>query len=196
MKPHDDYAKLLKLWPHVREFQELATRHGIKDVFQDNGGKLLQMLLITGLAGMRAREGNDAKDIEGKEFELKSVNIDLTTQVSTHHHLNPTIIAKYRKVTWVFAVYRSIELQEIWVVEPLQLEAWFKEQERRWYEKKKDINNPKIPLSLVRRVGNRFFPFPQSGGIPSEELKAAEDAAKYIVEEMKFPDTDQPRAGN
>jgi len=158
MKPHPDYKELLEIWPNVLRFQDLASRHGINDVFQDNGGKLLQILLLTGLSGLGAREGNDAKDTEGFEYELKSVNLNLTTQVSTHHHLNPTIINKYRNVTWVFALYHSIELHEIWIMKPSQLEPWFTEKEEKW-KSQGDLNNPKIPVKFVRENGVLYYPF-------------------------------------
>jgi hypothetical protein len=48
LTPHDDYARLLEIWPAVQEYQALATKHGIDDIFQDNGGKLLQVLLLIG----------------------------------------------------------------------------------------------------------------------------------------------------
>ncbi len=48
MKPHPDAQMLKKLFPAVREFQELAMKHGIPDIFQDNGGKILQVTLILG----------------------------------------------------------------------------------------------------------------------------------------------------
>ncbi len=91
MKPHKDREQLERLLPFIREYQALATNHGIDDIFQDNGGKLLQVLLITGLRILRGRLGNDAVDEDGVEYELKSVNADLTSSFSTHHHLNPTI---------------------------------------------------------------------------------------------------------
>lgn len=119
MKPHPDKKVLDKLFPHLRKYQQLAERHGIGDIFQDNGGKLLQIALTTGLKILPSREGNDAIDENGREYELKSVNILLTTSFSTHHHMNPTIIFKYRKVDWVFAVYKSIELQRIYLLTPL-----------------------------------------------------------------------------
>lgn len=78
LRAHRDLAKLEKLFPVIRRYQELATRHGINDIFQDNGGKLLQVLLIMGLCVIPGREGNDAVDQDGKEYELKSVNIELT----------------------------------------------------------------------------------------------------------------------
>ena len=66
MPAHPDKAALEKLWPVIREYQALATKHGIHDIFQDNGGKLLQVLLITGLTVTGSREGNDARDADGK----------------------------------------------------------------------------------------------------------------------------------
>src|SRR6185503_9184117 len=105
--------------------QALATEHGINDIFQDNGGKLLQLLLITGLKIVPGREGNDAKDDDGAEYELKTVNILLTKSFSTHHHLNPTILAKYRSVDWYFAIYKGIEIQEIYRLAPTDLEPYF-----------------------------------------------------------------------
>lgn len=107
MKPHPDSDLLVKLFPAIRLYQELASKHGIHDIFQDNGGKILQVLLLVGLVGLPGREGNDAVDDEGNEYELKTVNIRLTSSFSTHHHMNPAIIAKYRKVNWIFAVYEG-----------------------------------------------------------------------------------------
>jgi hypothetical protein len=102
VKSHPDAEQLKKLFPAIRQFQWLATVHGIPDIFQDNGGKILQVCLILGLTVLKAREGNDAVDADGNEFELKTVNVLRTDQFTTHHHLNPVIIAKYRKVDWIF----------------------------------------------------------------------------------------------
>lgn len=155
---HPDKAKLDKIWPAIEEYQRLAEAHGINDIFQDNGGKLLQVLLITGLIQLPGREGNDAKDDDGNEYELKSVNIKLTKSFSTHHHMNPTIIAKYRLVDWVFAVYEGIKLLEIWQLTPPDLEFYYDKWVTKWHgDGGKDINNPKIPLKFVRERGNRLF---------------------------------------
>jgi len=57
VKPHPDAQQLKRLFPAVREFQKLAMKHGIPDIFQDNGGKILQVTLILGLSPSRlARE--------------------------------------------------------------------------------------------------------------------------------------------
>ncbi len=151
--------KLNELFPYIRKYQKLAEEsNGINDVFQDNGGKLLQVLLITGLKDIPGREGNDAVDREGNEYELKSVNIKLTKTFSTHHHINPTIIAKYRKVDWIFAVYEGIELIEIYKLTPEDLEPYYDKWEKKWKaDGDKDINNPKIPLKYVRENGKLIY---------------------------------------
>jgi hypothetical protein len=131
MTPHPDKAILDQLFPYIQQYQDLAIRHGINDIFQDNGGKILQVLLVTGLQVIPGREGNDAKDSDGQEFELKSLNIDLTKGFSTHHHINPRIIEKYRKVDWIFAVYRGISLISIYKLTPEDLEHFY----AKWEEK-------------------------------------------------------------
>lgn len=154
MKAHADKAKLDKLRPAIRELQALATKHGINDIFQDNGGKLLQVLILTGLRCLGKREGNDAVDEHGNEYELKSVNTLLTKSFSTHHHMNPVILGKYRKVAWVFAIYEGIDLRALYRMNPAQLEPYFTAWERKWHEcGGKDINNPKIPVRFVVENG-------------------------------------------
>lgn len=48
-----------QLFPAIQKYQELASNHGIDDIFQDNGGKILQVLLVLGLTIIPGREGND-----------------------------------------------------------------------------------------------------------------------------------------
>ena len=158
LKAHPDLAKLEKLFPSVQQYQELASRHGINDIFQDNGGKLLQVALILGLRVIPGREGNDAVDQDGKEYELKSVNIELTQSFSTHHHVNPVIIEKYRKVDWIFAVYRNIEIQAIYRLTRKELEPFYKAWESKWHsDGRKNINNPKVSLSYVVKNGELLY---------------------------------------
>lgn len=157
LRPHPDWEELKRLFPAVEDYQELANKHGIDDIFQDNGGKLLQVLLITGLEILPGREGNDARDADGNEYELKSVNVLKTKSFSTHHHLNPVIIEKYRQVDWIFAVYEGIELVEIFRLVPADLEPFYLTWESKWHSIGKDINNPKIPLSYVRSHGQLVY---------------------------------------
>ena len=178
MKPHDDVKLLHELLPAVRKYQDLASKHGIDDIFQDNGGKLLQMLLYTGLKSLSGREGNDAVDDKGDEYELKSVNISLTKSFSTHHHMNPTIIAKYRKVAWIFAVYEAIDLKAIYLLKPEDLEPYYTKWEEKWHaDGGKDINNPKIPLTYVIKTGKPIYP----AHMPEEVKEELEDKAIEVT---------------
>jgi hypothetical protein len=180
--PHPDKAKMDALMPAVREYQALAEHHGINDIFQDNGGKLLQVILTIGLTVLSGREGNDARDDAGREYELKSVNLDLTKSFSTHHHLNPVILAKYRQVGWVFAVYRGIELACIHSVEPAQLESLFTLWEEKWHrDDGKDINNLKIPVSFIMANGTLVY-----GAVP--EIKTRPKKVKPLTDDMFAPD--------
>ena len=162
---HPDWHLLEALMPHVRMLQELAVRHNVPDIFQDNGGKLLQLALVTGLTLLKKREGNDAIDLAGKEYELKTVNIRYALnrkskpQFTTHHHLNPIIIAKYRLVNWVFATYDGIELAAIYFMYAESLEPIFAAWEFKWHDSGgKDINNPKIPIQFVEKHGIKIYP--------------------------------------
>ncbi|MDR0806454.1 MAG: restriction endonuclease [Enterobacteriaceae bacterium] len=149
-----DKEKFIELFPYIREYQKLASKYKIDDIFQDNGGKYLQLLMILDLTTDGAREGNDAIDAEGNEYEIKTVNIELQHQFTTHHHMNPTIIAKYRKVDWYFAPFKNIELQVIYKLTPDKMEPFYKKWEEKWYsDGGKDINNPKIPLNYVMNNG-------------------------------------------
>lgn len=182
MTPHPDKAKMDALMPAVREYQALAEQHGINDIFQDNGGKLLQVILTMGLTVLSGREGNDARDEAGREYELKSVNLDLTKSFSTHHHLNPVILTKYRQVGWVFAIYRGIELACIHALEPAQLEPLFTLWEEKWNrDGGKDINNPKIPVSFIIANGKLIY-----GVVP--EIKTRQRKVKQVLNDPFIAD--------
>lgn len=170
-----DQEELSRLFPAVRQYQQLALKHKINDIFQDNGGKYLQLQIILGLTTTGKREGNDAVDINGNEYEIKTVNLDLQKQFSTHHHLNPVIIAKYRGVSWYFAVYRGIELQVIYLMTPDKMEPHYRKWEATLADGRKHINNPKVPLKDVMRDGQRVYlaPFLTDFTLPTRGAVAA-----------------------
>lgn len=171
LRKHRSWKRLVELKPAIRRYQKLASEHGIDDIFQDNGGKLLEVLLLTGLTIIPGREGDDAKDAKGTRYELKTMNAELVTSFSTHHHLNPDILAKYRKIPWIFAIYRNIEIVSIYLVPVGKLERYFSAWEEKikttYDENKKEgkpvsmnaisINNPKINASYVEEVGELYF---------------------------------------
>ncbi len=68
--------------------------------------------------------------------------------------IHSIIIAKYRQVPWVFAIYRHITLQAVYLLEPADLEFYFTKWEEKWHaDGGKDINNPKIPVVYVMENG-------------------------------------------
>ena len=111
-------------------------------------------MLLLNLRVLPGREGNDAVDVYGQEYEMKSINLELAKGFSTHHHMNPSIIAKYRNVPWIFAFYRDITLESVYVVDPSEMEYWYSKWEEKWHaDGGKDINNPKIPIKYVVEHG-------------------------------------------
>lgn len=158
----NDLERLETALAACQDLQDLATKYGIEDIFQDNGGKVLQTLIILGLRVTGGREGNDAIDNYGNEYELKTLNISLGKNrgITTHHHLNLGILAKYRSVhAWYIALYDGIILNEIYRLTPQELEPIFMGWERRLIANGNlPLNNPKIPISFVRATGSRVYP--------------------------------------
>lgn len=161
-QPESDRERLERALAAAQDLQDLAVKYGINDIFQDNGGKVLQTLIILGLRQIPGREGNDAFDAEGNEYELKTLNVSLgrSRGVTTHHHLNLGILAKYRAVhAWYIALYEGILLTEIYRLTPEELEPIFSEWERRLIANgNQPLNNPKIPIRFVRAHGTRVYP--------------------------------------
>ena len=154
-----DLERLQTALEAIRELQSLANEYGINDVFQDNGGKVLQVLILLGLRVSLGREGNDAVDAAANEYELKTINKLLSKSVTTHHHLNLDILAKYRAVkAWYIAVYEGIVLKAIYKVNSASLEPKFSHWESRILGGMESINNPKIPLGLIEREGELVYP--------------------------------------
>jgi len=136
----------------------MATEFGINDIFQDNGAKIMQQLIYLNFQNLPGREGNDAIDKNGVEWEMKSINTATSAQgFSTNHHLNHVILAKYRKVPWSFSIYKGIELLDMYVMPPIILEPIFQKWETK-LETQAHINNPKIPVKFVRENGTQVYP--------------------------------------
>ncbi len=158
-KQQSDIERLNTAFHGIYEAQKLADEYGINDILQDNGGKVLQLLILLGLRGSPGREGNDAVDTMGNEYELKTVNraLNKNAGITTHHHLNRDILTKYRAVkAWYIAIYDGVHLREIYKVSSAILEPLFQEWERK-LERAESLNNPKIPMAYVRQ-GERVYP--------------------------------------
>lgn len=161
-----DLERLNAAFAGIHEMQRLADEYGINDILQDNGGKVLQVLILLGLRISPGREGNDAVDMAGNEYELKTVNrlLNKNAGITTHHHLNKDILRKYRAVTaWYIAVYEGVSLKEIYRLAPQELDSLFETWEQKIEAQGSALNNPKIPMRLVRR-GERVYPDPIEQG--------------------------------
>ena len=156
--------RLNSIWSKLDGIEELALEYGINDIAQDNNLKLLQTLVLFDFQNQPGREGSDAIDRYGHAWELKTVNIDLTSGFSTNHHTNLERIAMFRQERWLFSVYRGISLQEVYAVSPLSLEEYFTKWESSIREKitknveNAHLNNPKLPLKFIRQIGVKVFP--------------------------------------
>lgn len=150
-----DLEKYLQLFPFLLQIQELAYKQGIVDIFQDNGGKVLEIVSRLGLKVVPGRNGNDVFDLDGRECEVKTVNAKnkKSPTFTTHHHMNPNIIEKYKQIPWYFAVYHDIELQTVYRLEPEQLGPYVARWTEQYNERQEELNNPKIPLKFVKSVG-------------------------------------------
>lgn len=180
-RPHKDYEKLQELFPAVRELQKLAKQHGVPDIFQDNGGKILQIALLLGIDLLPGREGNDAVDATTKgELELKTLNFENGGGFTTHHHLNHDILAKYRRVEWIFAAYEGIEIRTIWLLTPSQMEPWFQKWET-MLKTRNHINNPKISRAYVATQGKVLYTIP--GAL--ESTKPVRNPRKPVIPRAK-----------
>ncbi|QGH74864.1 type-2 restriction enzyme [Bacteriophage DSS3_MAL1] len=152
------YAEIESLWPGVEALQGLADEYGIKDVFQDAGGKMLQLAIATGLDLVPGRTGPDARDRIGNLYEVKTVDMagKKSGGFTTNHHMTKDTIARYRNRRWVFATYDRITLMEAYLVEAEDLEPIF----RKWEHDlrvKDHLNNPKIPVDFVREIGTPMY---------------------------------------
>jgi len=155
-----DLERLNAAFQGIHEMQQLANEYGINDILQDNGGKVLQVLILLGLKISPGREGNDAIDADGNEYELKTINraLNKNAGITTHHHLNKDILRKYRAVkAWYIALYEGVVLQEIYKLSPDLLEPLFQQWEVKTESTGVPLNNPKIPMRYVKQ-GERVYP--------------------------------------
>lgn len=72
------------------------------------------------------------------------------------------IVRSYREVDWIFAVYKGIEIVEIFKVEATQMEPMYLKWEAQLATKAETssephLNNPKINLSFVRDCGTIVY---------------------------------------
>lgn len=141
------------LWRQLSTLQDIAQEFGISNIFQDNGAEILQQLIYLNMKAVPGRQGNDGIDLNGCEWEMKSLDISKGNRgITTNHHLNAAIIEKYRTVPWSIAIYDGIQLKKIYIVGNEQLQPLFSSWEKQ-LETVSSLNNPKIPLSYIEEHG-------------------------------------------
>ena len=165
-------------WSGLNSIEALAKKHGIEDIAQDNNLKLLQTLVYFDFNNQPGREGSDAIDRYGNDWELKTANENLVNGFSTNHHTNHERIKQFRSERWLFSIYKGVELQEAYAMSPKTLEPYFSEWTDKINEKaaagmdNPHINNPKIPIKFVRAKGIKVYPVdPEEPVDPAKELK-------------------------
>lgn len=153
------YEEIESLWGGIEQFQELARQYKVNNIFQDSGGKMVQIAIATGLDLCEERTGPDATDRMGNFYEIKTTDIAQGTGgFSTNHHLNHGTISRFRSRRFVFAIFHNITLQEIYRVEGAALDDYYST----WLNKlaqpnTQHLNNPKISISDVRKRGTVMY---------------------------------------
>lgn len=151
------YAEIEALWPGVVKFQQLAEKYHISDIFSDNGGKVAQLAIAVGVDILPGRQGADAIDRMGNEYELKTVDLNKSARgFTTNHHLHQGTIDKYRTRRFVFAMYEGITLHEAYLVMPRDMEPVFQKWEMA-LKSRDHLNNPKVSIDYVRDVGTPMY---------------------------------------
>ena len=164
LRPTGDISPLLA---QGIDLQAIATERGIHNVFADNGYQELVLLTLFGLRKLR-REGNDAADEDGRQYELKTVSRissdgipKHSLGVTTEHTLTYANIERYRRAyLWIIAVFAQSTPELIYEITPAALEPLFQKWERQLRQQdptdtleRNHINNPKIPLLFIQQHG-------------------------------------------
>ena len=171
------------LWKQLHTLQEIAHEFGIDNIFQDNGAEILQQLIYLNMKAVPGREGNDGVDINGCEWEMKSLDISKgNAGITTNHHLNSAIIDKYRTVPWSVAIYDGIHLKKIYIIGNEQLQPLF----IKWEEKLRTVeslNNPKIPLAYIEEHGILIY---QEGDEYPIDPMTVIDTRQYVQRQQDY----------
>ena len=172
------------LWLQLQTLQDMANDFGISDIFQDNGAKILQQLVYLNFKGLEGREGNDAVDINGCEWEMKSINIATgISGISTNHHLNHDILAKYKTIPWSISIYNNAQLLQIYVIGAEQLQPFIADCERK-LETKTSLNNPKISLRYVKDNGILIYDH-ETMSYPIDPMTVI-DTTRYLAMQEEY----------
>jgi len=165
--------------------QGIANRHGIPNITQDNGIRVLQIALACNLGVVPGRTGNDLCDRNGQEFELKTCSLDgRDPGFTTAHHLTRGLIEKYRKAGFILAAFSGGRLISVYVVHPKALSDYFDAWEKGLGDGKDHHNNRIIPINHVREIGTLI-----SGEALPDDWKALYAGKEAETLEQRDPET-------
>jgi len=151
-----DFEEMQEALEHLSKFQAIASKHGVHDVFQDNGGRIIQIILALNLKVLPGRTGNDAVDSDLNQYELKSICVPGGGGFSTSHHLNSKTIEKLKGVSWIFAFFKGNTMVQIYKVPPNKMDKVY----RKWVNElkfKDHLNNPKVSIEFVKTNGSQVW---------------------------------------
>jgi hypothetical protein len=158
VKPHPDYETMIALKAAGSyALERLGNRHGVFDLAQDNGIRTLETMLLMNMLVVDGRNGNDLMDVDGREVEFKTLNLDVAKDFSSHRQLNHKRIDNYSDVAWIFSFYTGARMTATYIVHPIVFTQKFEEWRKLCGSDDESKNNPKIPSSLVVRYGTRVW---------------------------------------
>jgi hypothetical protein len=171
LSPVGDVTSVVELGAQL---QAEASRHGIHNVFDDNGYKELLILRLFDLRKLD-RAGDDAEDDVGRRYEIKTVaridargNRKKNLSITTEHTLTVENLTRYRNVyLWIIAVFDQAQPEAIYEIPPASLERYFADWQTKLIRQESlraeggapvHLNNPKIPLGFIEKHGTRVWP--------------------------------------
>lgn len=159
LEPHDDYWVTAGATNATNRLLEgIGAKHGISNITQDNGHRVLSVKLLLDIEVLPGRNGNDLIDFCGQEYELKTCSLDSKDPApGTAHHLALMILGKYRKAGFMFAFYHKGALVCLYVLHPNLLNAYFDKWEAEIHAGKTHLNNPKFQINYIRSVGELIY---------------------------------------
>jgi hypothetical protein len=165
--PFQVVADVTDLVALAAPLEQAANAMGIYNVFDDGGYRDLLILRMFDLRRSPGRSGNDALGPDGEAYELKTVNlIDTRGQpkrgwpgVTTEHSLTRENVRRYREVrSWLVGVFRGNQPIVVYEVSASSLEAYFSKWEAEIRRRRRDLNNPKIPMGFIIDHGRVHYP--------------------------------------
>ncbi|WP_446936284.1 hypothetical protein [Lysinibacillus fusiformis] len=146
--------------------QEEANQHDIIHVFDDGGFRELVLLKMFNLRTNVGRHGDDAIGLDGKQYELKTVNLINTKGelrknpgITTCHHMNNVIIDRYRNVEgFIIGIFYYHIPARIYLVRPHIFEVFFMKWETQMQKQQlQHLNNPKFTYKHVLEYGELLY---------------------------------------